>query len=55
LHVWIVTSERIIDVEQVSLFHREVSEFLAQHFAIYHQLIRGNSITAIAKPLLPTQ
>ena len=28
LDVWIITSERIIDIEQKSLFNREVSEFM---------------------------
>ena len=28
LDVWIITSERIVDIEQKSLFHREVSEFM---------------------------
>lgn len=28
LDVWIITSERIVDIEQKSLFNREVSEFM---------------------------
>lgn len=28
LDLWIVTSERIIDIEQKGLFHREISEFM---------------------------
>lgn len=28
LDIWIITSERIIDIEQKSLFNREVSEFM---------------------------
>ena len=28
LDVWIITSERIIDIEQKSLFNREISEFM---------------------------
>ncbi|MFC1595058.1 PH domain-containing protein [Patescibacteria group bacterium] len=27
LDVWIITTDRVIDVEQVALFHREISEF----------------------------
>ena len=27
LYVWIITSERIIDIEQKGLFNREISEF----------------------------
>ena len=27
LDVWIITNERIIDIDQISLFHREISEF----------------------------
>jgi hypothetical protein len=29
--VWIITTERIIDIEQYGLFHREVSEFMLIH------------------------
>lgn len=31
LDVWIITTHRIIDINQISLFHREISEFMLQN------------------------
>jgi energy-coupling factor transporter transmembrane protein EcfT len=45
LDVWVLTSRRIIDIEQHQLFHREVSEF---------RLDRIQDITIDVRGILPT-
>ena len=45
LDVWVVTNQRIIDVEQVSFFHRSISEF---------KIYKVQDVTVEIKGLIPT-
>ena len=45
LDIWVVTTERVIDIEQVTLFHREISEF---------SLSRVQDVTVVIPSMLAT-